>query len=743
MKKNLLCAALGMAALLGTSVSVSAQSGNRWCTTDEHNAELARTFHDPALAAQRATADALAERLQNDDVFARQFYARQAAATPATLGRPAVASRIVPVVVHVITRCGQATLTEAQVQIGLNKVNADFSFTNADAGTTVPVFVPYAANSDIEFRLAKIDPQGNAFSGIHRVSTPATNAVDPRDDIKTIVPSWNGYFNFWIVDAISAGPGSIPGGTILGYAQFPGTGPWSKWGLVMRADDWFTPPPISDGRTATHELGHCFNLYHTFQGGCGSSCAASGDQVCDTPPTVNPTYGCNRSQNTCSNDMSGPSPFTTNVVDQIQNHMSYDNCHTLFTLGQKARMDAAIASFSYIRNLISPANLTRTGVATGQVPAPPVLTPYFTTCQFSLQNNELVACQGRPITLSDASYNTPVTGVSWTFTNATPATSTARNPTVVFNTPGLQTVTLTPSSAAGPATPLTITVRVLPAGLVAPVTEGFEGGNQITDNLWRVESSALTGTTRWKLVGFTGNQVTTEGDTAVRVQMGSVAGGTVNTLYSPAFDTRNLAGSNPAPSFAFDMSYAKRVAASADELKVSFSTDCGRTWLQRRTYTTTLPTVTTLQANFTPTALTQWRTENITLTAQYLNQASVMFRFEATSAASGNNLYLDNIRLNGRPLGVAAELAAAGIGLAPNPLTAETGLHFSLTRATRVAVRVLDVLGRPVLTDAARTLAPGDHELPLAARLQAAAPGVYVVLLELDGRAYSQKLLIQ
>ena len=79
MKKNLLCAALGMAALLGTSGAVQAQAPNRWCSTDEHNAELARTFHDPLLAAERAAADALAERLQRDDVFARQFYARQAA----------------------------------------------------------------------------------------------------------------------------------------------------------------------------------------------------------------------------------------------------------------------------------------------------------------------------------------------------------------------------------------------------------------------------------------------------------------------------------------------------------------------------------------------------------------------------------------------------------------------------------------------------------------------------------------
>ncbi|MBC7446571.1 MAG: T9SS type A sorting domain-containing protein [Hymenobacteraceae bacterium] len=736
MKKTLLGAALA-AALLGIGTSTSAQSLSRWCATDEHTADLARTFHDPKLAAERKTAERLAERLQRDDVFAQAFRAQQ---------RPAGAVRpIIPVVVHVITRCGNQSLPQSGIERGLAQLNADWNRTNSDAGQTRAAFLPYASGFNVEFRFAKLDPLGNPFNGIHRVTNLATDAINPGDLVKTAVPAWDGYFNVWIVDEIFS---STPGGIILGYAQFPGTGPWTTWGIVMRYDDWITP--LANGRTASHEVGHCFNLFHSFTdgGGCGGPCASTGDMVCDTPPSASPAETCyrTRSRNTCSNDVSSGTVYTTNVDDQDENFMSYNNCQNMFTQGQKARVEATLASFQYIKNLVSQDNALRTGVADGQIVAAPGPVAYLNTCQLSSQGGELIACAGRPIRFTDASYGAPVSSVIWAFTGATTASSTLANPVVIFDMPGLQTVTLTPTGPDGPSSPLTINIRVLPTGqLVAPVAESFEAGRELTDKLWRRESSSLISPRRWQKVGLTGVNVTTQGDSAVVIANGNVPAGTTNTLFSPPFDTRNLASSDPAPTLLFDIAYARRNTTSNDELRVSFSVDCGRTWTLRRTLTGTALSTTGSQLipAFVPTALTQWRTESIDLTGAFLNQAGLMIRFESTSAASGNNLYLDNIRLDGRPLGVANELAAVGVTLSPNPLTIETGLRFSLAQTTRVAVRVADVLGRPVLTDAPRTLAPGAHQLPVAARLRGVAAGVYVVSVELDGRVYSQKLLIQ
>ncbi len=55
-----------------------------------------------------------------------------------------------------------------------------------------------------------------------------------------------------------------------------------------------------------------------------------------------------------------------------------------------------------------------------------------------------------PLTVNfmDSSTNNP-TGWSWNFPGGSPSTSTVQNPTVVYNTPGTYTVTLTASNAAG------------------------------------------------------------------------------------------------------------------------------------------------------------------------------------------------------------------------------------------------------------------------------------------------------
>jgi len=274
---------------------------------------------------------------------------------------------IFPVVVHVIHNGGVGNIPDSQIVDGLRIVNEDFNRENADTSVTRNLFKPYAAAVGFKFLLAKLDSNGDSTSGIVRIDTsiiPHPEPTSPDFDNCKRLSSWppDMYYNIWIVRSIQSGT--------LGYAQYPGTnftygGPWKTWGIVVRHDQWGTIGTSSaDGRTGTHEVGHTFGLYHTFlssSAGCGSVCDTTGDEVCDTPPNKY-SGACSQLANTCTNDTSGNSVYDTNVVDQIENYMSYNTCQNMLSEGQKTRMRGFIAEFSILQGLSSDSNLFATGL---------------------------------------------------------------------------------------------------------------------------------------------------------------------------------------------------------------------------------------------------------------------------------------------------------------------------------------------------------------------------------------------
>ncbi len=239
----------------------------------------------------------------------------------------------IPVVVHVVYRTSNQNVSAAQINSQITALNEDYRRLNTDAINTPSVFS--GVDTEIEFCLASVDPNGNPTTGITRTSTTVSEIGNTNRYYQTSQGGkdiWDRdrYLNIWVCDL---------GALYLGFAYAPNTALPSYDGLVIDPRYFGTigtaQAPYNKGRTATHEIGHWFNLEHLWGSGFGG--CFSTDFVNDTPTQFEENYGC----------LSHPSPSCNNGGDMFMNYMDYsdDRCMNAFTLGQKNRMLAAIQLF--------------------------------------------------------------------------------------------------------------------------------------------------------------------------------------------------------------------------------------------------------------------------------------------------------------------------------------------------------------------------------------------------------------
>lgn len=358
--KKIFAIALLAAGIISGATSVQGQ--DRVCGNE---LLMQETMNDPA---SKVKMEAYFEQYDAENKLIAEQKTRSASKGTATEYYKVV----IPVVFHIvltqaqIDQLGGTAGITARINSQLDVINEDFSAKNTDISGVPASFQPLIGKANIEFSLAKRDPQGKAKWGVvyaiqdqsftgftaHDHSVKRSGGSAPWDNTK--------YLNIWVT-LIKAGGSSS--GQVLGYAynnvyaqqQY---GDPNLGGVVMHhltlgrrtsLQQAFYTQNTDKGRTLTHELGHYFNLWHIWGKSTpsGQKSCTDDDGIQDTPEQEESNMNC--PQNPQPNCANAPHPGG----EMFMNFMDYsgDECVIMFSQGQVDRMRIETAQGGQVHSL--------------------------------------------------------------------------------------------------------------------------------------------------------------------------------------------------------------------------------------------------------------------------------------------------------------------------------------------------------------------------------------------------------
>lgn len=287
-------------------------------------------------------------------------------------------SYTIPVAVHVVWNTPAQKLSECKILEQIEVLNEDYNRLNPDTANLRPFFNSIVGNPQITFRLDTIIWQQTSI-----VAFQTGFAPDPAEMDKVKQSNVGGsdaldtkqYLNIW---ACNIGTGGTLGFAYppVGMANWP-AGSYSTdsslqgvvldYKIVARSSTYtatspFGPPTVinTQGRTATHEVGHYLGMRHIWGDGAlanfGIPDCNVDDGITDTPNAGVPSqFTCDATQNTCFAGTAGDS------LDMIENYMDYseESCMNAFTKEQISLMHGVLVSGGLREDLANTPNPNR------------------------------------------------------------------------------------------------------------------------------------------------------------------------------------------------------------------------------------------------------------------------------------------------------------------------------------------------------------------------------------------------
>lgn len=631
----------------------------------------------------------------------------------------------IPVVVHIIHNgepLGIGTnISDEQILSQINVLNKDFKRLNADANQTPGLFQSVAGSLDIQFVLARQDPNGAPTSGIVRKRGGKTSYVMADDATLKAQSYWpsENYFNIWVCNLSN----------LLGYAQFPvsnleGLEEFQNEiaatdGVVISYDAFGSIDDgnfnllagFNKGRTLTHEAGHFFGLRHIW--GDTNSCTSTTDYVADTPKQNDETNGCpSHPQTSCT------------TTKMFQNFMDYtdDPCMNIFTQGQVERMQVVLENSIRRVSLLNSIGLISPSGGVHNVALRSILSPHPVSCA----TNTALRIRFQNLGSNDLTY----LKVSYSIDTETSITSEhvltpiapleygeLSLPVILNQGEQLLSVTLSLPNGAPDDNPsdneLSKRVVINDFENEMPIRERFE--TSFADQ-WTIVSPDTE--SAWQTTPtFYDQSLVFKAEDAQQTE--------TSWLVGPVLDFSYLDESH----LRFDWSYQNNTSQPVT-LQLKYTTDCGSTYQD-------LPGFSLFETSTSsnPTNAEDWDTKALSLEA-LLGFENVRLAFVASSYL-GNPFFLDNIELY---VGEASPKLPIEEIVAIYPKT-EGGikLTFNVEDKQTVIVSIFDMMGRTVIYG----VEPNTLNQTKSLELQTLQTGIYIVHMKVDNRYYSQKVFIQ
>ncbi len=680
--------------------------------------------------------------LKNLNAFTKEFIEQK------KLCRQSDTTYIIPTVVHIIHNYGPERISKTQVLSCMKSMNDDFSSLNDDITAVIDEFSNLISDMGIEFRLAKLDPDGNCTDGItyHQSILTYEGGENVKDDTY-----WDNdmYMNIWVVaDLASDGTAA--------YAYYPGSAPDNHEGIICDDDYFGTTGTANSGNwsrhTMPHEVGHYLNLAHPWgssnspgnddndDDGIPDNCLID-DGVDDTPLTFGVSNSnCPLTQISCND-----------TLDNVQNIMDYSNCALMFTNGQKDRAHAALNSSSGGRNLLwQEDNLWNTGVHDNYEENICIPIADFTS-------NTQSACNDITISFEQMCYNADsFDSFYWDFgSGATPSISYEENPIISYTLPGSHDVKLIVTNESGSSEIIKENYITILDSDAAPFLEQFEDINfpeNSTNSNWYIKP---TGTEpSWARTGF----ASSDGVGSIRISSQYLsANDVIHELVSPELDFSTQTTSSEKPlSLYFDLAYAKRLPYTVEDgisiiddvLSVYVSKNCGESWIKRGQWNTNELNTKGDSIVFNPyvPSASDWeeRSVNIQTAAE---ESSVIIKFSFTGKGilqeeeafnidngtiitdnvGGNWLYIDNIRIGNGDWEPSSNIETIDLDVFPNPLSKNNGyLRFDLPENDILHISVYNLYGKKLLDDQKSFIA-GNNSYSLNTFINENNSGLYII----------------